>query len=50
MSRADRFISLRWRFILPLFAIILLVAMIAAYTLPHAGIEAATLPRSNWRA
>ncbi|HLU10651.1 MAG TPA: ATP-binding protein [Oceanobacillus sp.] len=42
MSRADRFISLRWRFILPLFAIILLVAMIAAYTLPHAGIEAAT--------
>ena len=42
MSRADRFISLRWRFILPLFAIILLVAMIAAYTLPHAGIQAAT--------
>jgi PAS domain S-box-containing protein len=42
MTRADRFISLRWRFILPLFAVILLVAMTAAYTLPHAGIQAAT--------
>jgi PAS domain S-box-containing protein len=42
MSRADRFISLRWRFILPLFVIILLVGMIAGYTLPHAGIQAAT--------
>jgi PAS domain S-box-containing protein len=42
MSRAERFISLRWRFILPLFVAILMVAMIAAYALPLAGIEAAT--------
>lgn len=37
MSRPDRYLSLRWRVIVPLFILILIAAMVAAYVLPRAS-------------
>ena len=42
MSRADHFLSLRWRVILPLFTIILIATMTVAYALPRASAEVIT--------
>jgi signal transduction histidine kinase len=44
MSRANHFLSLRWRVILPLFTLVLISSMAVAYTLPRAATP--LLPRA----
>jgi signal transduction histidine kinase len=45
--RQPRFISLRWRFILPFFAVILVFVMVGAYALASNGGSSMAIPQQN---
>src|ERR1041385_4440371 len=46
-SSQPRYISLRWRLILPIFVVLLIVVMAGAYTLGQSLTQAAAAPQTN---